>query len=74
MTNYAGHETLREDVAALANSMCDLRTELNRLESLYRYDADLLTERLARQTICRINALYLAAYREALELDACFKD
>ncbi|MCX8967225.1 hypothetical protein EHW66_20295 [Erwinia psidii] len=72
--NYAGSEALRADVAALANSMCDLHTELNRLESQYRYDADLLTERLARQTICRINALYLAAYREALELDASFSD
>lgn len=72
--NYSGHETLRTDVAALANSMCDLRTELNRLESQYRYDADSLPERLARQTICRINALLLKAYREALELDASFKD
>ncbi|HGV5114868.1 TPA: hypothetical protein ACNHEA_005668, partial [Klebsiella pneumoniae] len=38
------------------------------------YDAENLTERLARQTICRINALYLEAYRQALELDASFKD
>ncbi|WP_158780494.1 hypothetical protein [Pantoea sp. BAV 3049] len=72
--NYAGFEALRADVAALANSMCDLRTELNRLESQYRYDADPLSERLARQTLCRINALYLAAYREVLDLDAAFRD
>lgn len=74
MTNYAGNEALRTDVAALANSMCDLRATLNALESRYRYDAENLTERLARQTICRINALYLKAYRQALELDASFKD
>lgn len=72
--NYAGYERLRADVAALANSMCDLRTELNRLESKYCYDADPLIERLARQTFCRINALYLVAYCEALELDASFRD
>jgi hypothetical protein len=76
MTNYAGNEALRADVAALANSMCDLRATLNALESRYRYryDAENLTERLARQTICRINTLYLEAYRQALELDASFKD
>lgn len=74
MTNYAGNEALRADVAALANSMCDLRATLNALESRYRYNAENLTERLARQTICRINALYLEAYRQALELDVSFKD
>ncbi|QKJ89340.1 hypothetical protein PMPD1_4442 (plasmid) [Paramixta manurensis] len=72
--NYSGHETLRADVAALANGMCDLRTELNRLESQYRYDAESLTERLARQTFCRINALFVEAYRQVLALDDCFKD
>lgn len=74
MTNYAGNEALRADVAAQANNMCDLRAPLNALESRYRYDAENLTEHLARQTICRINALYLEAYRQALELDASFKD
>lgn len=74
MTNYAGHEELRAEVAALANGMCDLRTRLNGLESRLRYDADSLTERLVRQTVCRINALYLEAYREVLALDATFKD
>lgn len=44
MTNYAGNEALRADVAALANSMCDLRATLNALESRYRYDAENLTE------------------------------
>jgi hypothetical protein len=72
--NYAGSETLRADVAALANAMCDLRTTLNALESRHRYDADSLTERLARQTLYRINALYSEAFREVLSLDACFKD
>jgi hypothetical protein len=54
--------------------MCDLRATLNALESRYHYDAENLTERLARQTICRINVLYFEAYRQALELDASFKD
>lgn len=74
MTNYAGHEELRAEVAALANEMCDLRTRLNGLESSLRYDAESLTERLVRQTVCRINTLYLEAYREVLALDATFKD
>ncbi|WP_313481759.1 hypothetical protein [Atlantibacter hermannii] len=74
MTNYTGHEQLRADVAELANAMCDLRMTLNLLESRYRFDSEVLTERLVRQTFCRINALFLNAYREALELDASFKD
>lgn len=72
--NYAGNERLREEVAALANSMCDLRTTLNDLEYRYRFDSDVLVHRLARQTLFRINALFMAAYNEVLELDACFKD
>jgi len=74
MTNYAGLEPLRADVAALASDMCDLRQKLNQLEIRWRYDAEPLAERLARQTFCRINALFLEAYREALALDASFKD
>lgn len=71
--NYAGSETLRADVTALANAMYDLRTTLNALESRYRYDVDLLTERLARQAFYRINSLYSEAFREIMSLDACFK-
>ena len=74
MTNYTGYEQLRADVAELANAMCDLRMTLNLLESRYRFDSEVLTERLVRQTFCRINTLFLDAYREALELDASFKD
>ncbi|EBI9728727.1 hypothetical protein D0734_23690 [Salmonella enterica] len=74
MTNYTGHEQLRADVAELANAMCDLRMTLNLLESRYRFDSGVLTERLVRQTFYRINTLFLDAYREALELDASFKD
>ncbi|OSK88016.1 hypothetical protein [Escherichia coli] len=74
MTNYTGHEQLRADVAELANDMCDLRMKLNEPESRYRFDSQVLTERLMRQTFCRINVLFLGAYREALELDASFKD
>ncbi|WP_269936345.1 hypothetical protein [Serratia liquefaciens] len=72
--NYDGNEQLRADVAVLANSMCELRDTLNAFESRYRYDADALAERLARQTVCRINARFLEAYREVLALDSCFKD
>lgn len=72
--NYAGYEELRADVAVLANDMCDLRTRLNGLESRWRWNADSLTERLTRQTVCRINTLYLEAYKEVLALDSAFKD
>ncbi|WP_227898078.1 hypothetical protein [Escherichia coli] len=72
--NYAGHEQLRAEVAALANNMCDLRATLNELEHRYRFDSDVLAERLTRQTLFRINSLLMAAYNEILELDACFKD
>ncbi|EBO7769660.1 hypothetical protein RNA96_004236 [Salmonella enterica] len=72
--NYAGHEKLRADVAELANNMCDLRDALNDMEHRYRFDSGVLTERLTRQTIFRVNALFMAAYNEILELDACFKD
>ncbi|HBA7814045.1 TPA: hypothetical protein J1Z50_002955 [Escherichia coli] len=72
--NYAGHEQLRAEVAALANNMCDLRATLNELEHRYRFDSDVLAERLTRQTLFRINSWFMAAYNEILELDACFKD
>ncbi|EHM5632405.1 hypothetical protein R2C72_003901 [Salmonella enterica] len=71
--NYAGHEKLRADVAELANNMSDLRDALNDMDR-YRFDSGVLTERLARQTLFRINALFMVAYNEILELDACFKD
>lgn len=74
MMNYAGHEQLRAEVAALANNMCDLRDALNDMEHRYRFDSGVLTERLTRQTIFRVNALFMAAYNEILELDVCFKD
>ena len=72
--NYAGHEQLRAEVAGLANAMCDLRTALNDIEHRYRFDSDVLTERLVRQTLFRVNALFASAYNDILELDACFKD
>lgn len=72
--NYSGHEQLRAEVAELASSMCDLRATLNGMEHRYRFDSDVLAERLARQTLFRINALFMVAYNEILELDACFKD
>lgn len=72
--NYTRYEALRADVAALTNRMIDLRTTLNALEARYHYDADPLPERLARHSLCRINALFFDAYQEVLVLDACFKD
>ncbi|MEQ4763411.1 hypothetical protein [Klebsiella aerogenes] len=69
--NYAGHEKLRAEVAEVANNMCDLRATLNDMEHRYRFDSNVLAERL---TLFRINALLMAAYNEMLELDACFKD
>ncbi|EAQ9124707.1 hypothetical protein D9R41_14730 [Salmonella enterica] len=60
--NYAGHEKLREEVAELANNMSDLRDALNDMEHRYRFDSDVLTERLTRQTLFRVNALFMAAY------------
>lgn len=58
--NYSGHEKLRAEVADM--------------EHRYRFDSGVLTERLARQTLFRINALFMAAYNEIPELDDCFKD
>lgn len=72
--NYAGHEQLRAEVAELANNMSDLRDTLNDMEHRYRFDSGVLTERLTRQTLFRVNTLLMAAYSEILELDACFKD
>ena len=56
------------------NIMCDVRMLLNRLESQHRHDAATLTERMAAQTLRRINTLLLEAYREALVLDETFQD
>lgn len=72
--NYAGHEKLRAEVAELANNMSDLRDALNDMEHRYRFNSGVLTERLTRQTLFRVNVLFMAAYNEILELDACFKD
>ena len=72
--NYAGHEKLRAEVAEVANTMCDLRARLNDMEHRCRFDSDVLVERLARQTLYRANRLFMEAYTEILELDACFKD
>lgn len=55
-------------MAEVANSMCDLRATLNGMEHRYRFDSDVLAERLTRQTLFRINALFMAAYNEILEL------
>jgi len=74
MTNYAGLEPLREDVAALANDIYELLSKLKALELQKCLDEETLAERLARNAFYRIRELYMEAYREALALDACFKD
>lgn len=61
-------------MAEVANNMCDLRAALNDMEHRYRFDSDVLVERLVRQTLFRANRLFMEAYIEILELDACFKD
>lgn len=71
--NYAGHEKLRAEVMEVGNNMCDLRVTLNEMEHRYRVDPDVLTERLPHQTFFRINALFMAAYNEILEPDACLR-
>lgn len=43
-------------------------------ESQHRHDAATLAERMAAQTLRRINALLMEAYREALVLDETFQD
>ncbi|EAA2100044.1 TPA: hypothetical protein N3D26_004727 [Salmonella enterica subsp. enterica serovar Bredeney] len=72
--NYAGYEKLRAEVAEVANNMCDLRATLNEMDQRYRFDSNILIERLTRQTLFRINVLFMVAYNEILELDVCFKD
>lgn len=72
--NYSGHEKLRAEVAALANSMCDLRATLKVLEERYHWQRHGLTERLAGQSLRRINTLLDEAYNESLMLNECFKD
>jgi hypothetical protein len=47
---------------------------LNRLESEHRHDSATLARRMAAQTLRRINARFLEAYREMLELDESFQD
>lgn len=72
--NYCGLEPLRAEIKALAGNMCDTRITLNRLETQYRYEDASLAERMAAQTLRRINALFLEAYREVLVLDDTFQD
>ncbi|EKG8829748.1 hypothetical protein O5G83_004614 [Escherichia coli] len=72
--NYSGFEDMREQVAELANTMCDLRITMNEMEQRYSFNADTLPERLVRQTLFRANRLLMEAYTEILELDSCFKD
>lgn len=57
--NYEGLSTLRADIAALANRMCDIWAEMNALEASCRFDSESLAERLARQNVFCANTLYM---------------
>ncbi len=49
-------KTPRRSGGSRANSTCDLRAALNGWSNRYRFDSDVLAERLTRQTLFRINA------------------
>ena len=68
-----GTRKLRAEVAAVANNMCDLRATLNGMEHRYRFDSDVLAERLTRQTLFASMPCLWRRTNEILELDACFK-
>ena len=72
--NYGGHETLRRDMAGLANNLCDLKTTLKVLEEKYHYRHDGLPERLAGMSLRRISVLLDKAFNIALMLDESFQD
>lgn len=72
--NYGGHETLRRDMAGLANNLCDLKTPLTVLEEKYHYRHDGLPERLAGMSLRRISELLDTAFNIALMLDESFQD
>ena len=48
--NYAGHENSAQKWRK-SPTACDLRATLNGMEHRYRFDSDVLAERLARQTL-----------------------
>ncbi|ENQ1906400.1 hypothetical protein ACEOLB_004495 [Salmonella enterica] len=54
--------------------MCDLRATLKVLEERYHWRRHGLTERLAGQSLRRINTLLDEAYNESLMFNECFKD
>lgn len=74
MKSSAGFNLLLVEVIALKRDMRELRRTLNWLISRYPNDSCPLAESLIRQSLCRINALYLEAYKEVLALDDCFRD
>jgi len=74
MKNYDGNERLRNEIATLCNSMNDVLEALTQLEKACPPAEDCLVVRMAGQSLRRINALYLDAYREMLALDICFED
>ena len=72
--NYGGHETLRRDMAGLANNLYDLKTTPTVLEEKYHYRHDGLPERLAGMSLRRISELLDKAFNIALMLDESFQD
>ena len=72
--NYGGHETLRRDMAGLANHLCAPKTTLTVLEEKYHNRHDGLPERLAGMSLRRISELLDKAFNIALMLDESFQD
>ena len=74
MTNYSGHETLRDDLAALVNNMDSLRMQIRELEKKYHDDCPDLVDALAADFLRNLNEQFLSVYIRALAFCDCFRD
>ncbi|MEA9392666.1 hypothetical protein SJI19_19360 [Acerihabitans sp. TG2] len=72
--NFQGNETLRADVAQLANTMDELRQRMRELEQAYFWNSEELPARLAGQIINQVNTQFLKIYQQVNELDQAFRD
>ena len=70
MTNYQGHEQLRDDLAALSNTMSDLRLHIRALEVKYHDGCPALAADFLRN----LNEQYLTVYMRVLAFSDCFHD
>ncbi|ELW3333326.1 hypothetical protein QMH89_004465 [Salmonella enterica] len=74
MTNYQGHEQLRDDLAALSNTMNDLRLHIRALEVKYHDGCPALVDALAADFLRNLNEQYLTVYMRVLAFSDCFHD